>query len=262
MSVEFVDFSCGYTKKNIVLKDISLKCNRGEILCILGNNGIGKTTLIKSIFDVDRIIRGDILIDGKSIKDISQKERASIFAYVPQVRKNMFDLPVEEVIMMGRANYIELFGFPKDIDYKLVDDAMVDLGLTNLRGKKYLNLSGGEQQLVMIARAIVQQTQYIILDEPESNLDYKNRKKVMNVIRKLADNGIGVIVISHMPEMAIYWNSKIFMISNERRGIYGTIDEVFKEHILNEIYGIDIGIATVKNRQGIETKVLFMEEEN
>ena len=97
MGIEFVNFSCGYSKKNVLLNNIDLKCSEGEILCILGNNGIGKTTLIKSIFDNSKILGGDILVDGKSIKGLSQKDRAAIFSYVPQVRKSVFDLPVEDV---------------------------------------------------------------------------------------------------------------------------------------------------------------------
>ena len=174
------------------------------------------------------------------------------------MRKSVFDLPVEDVIMMGRANYIDIFGSPNENDIKIVDEVMTRLHINNLQGNKYSDLSGGEQQLVMIARAIVQQTQFIILDEPESNLDYKNRKKVMDVIKELAESGIGIIAISHIPEMAIYWNAKVFMIGRERRYVYGTVDEVFKEDILSEIYDVGISIAAVKGFNGNEKKVLFL----
>lgn len=250
MDIRYKDVICGYAKNASVLSEVNFSCRPGEILCVLGKNGIGKTTLIRALFEKECLIDGTIFINGKSVRNMKVQELSQKVSYVPQARKNTFAYLVEDVILMGRAVHVGMFQMPDSKDYELVSQTMDRLGIGILKGKIFSNLSGGEQQLVMIARAMVQETQYIVFDEPESNLDFKNQKVIMNIIKELAEEGKGIIVISHKPDFAIFWNATLMLIFEDRTSIYGPLSRLLVEENLRKVYGVEMKIIDVENKMG------------
>lgn len=247
MNIEFKNVSCGYGNKNIV-SDLDVLIENGEAVCILGPNGIGKTTIFKAILQCCDIQNGNILIDGIDLGTMNISEMAKCFAYVPQAKNYSYEFTVFDVILMGRAVHIEKFKMPTDKDYKEVNNILKQLGLTDYKEKKYSELSGGEQQIVLIARAIVQDAKMILLDEPASNLDYKNQKKLIDTIRWLKQNEKGILMVSHNPEHAIMCCERTLLMFQNGNHKYGYTREVINEENLSKMYGVSIKSAKKEDR--------------
>lgn len=247
MKIELDNASVGY-EKNIVLSNINLSFESGQFYCLLGANGIGKTTLFKTILGFNPVISGNIFINGNSIKSISPKALAEYIAYVPQAKDNAYDMNVLEVVTMGRARFIKKFSQPSENDYSVSRSILERLKISKLAKKKYSELSGGEQQIVLIARALVQDSHFIIMDEPASNLDFENQKKVLECLSQLSGRGLGVILSSHSPDHAIFCNTQVVMIDKQKQLITGSIEETLTPQNLSAVYGVDIqlinGITT------------------
>lgn len=239
MRIELDNVSVGYDKTT-VLSNVSLSIESGQFICVLGANGIGKTTLFKTILGFIPPLDGNILIDEKDIRNIPSKELSDYLAYVPQAKNNIYDMNVLEVVVMGRARFINHFSQPSSNDYDKADEILRRLEIEKLRNKKYSELSGGEQQIVLIARALVQESRFIVMDEPASNLDFENQKKVLECLMQLSGRGIGVLLSSHSPDHAIYCNTKVVMIKNDKTIQMGSIDQMLSDQNLKAVYGVDI----------------------
>ena len=241
--------SCGYGDKNII-KDISIEIKSGEILCILGPNGVGKTTLFKTILGFLKLQSGEILLDNENIRSWSKKRLAKAISYVPQSHTPPFPFSVFDVVLMGRAAHLDMFASPSKKDKEIAEQAIDTLKISYLKNSIYTQISGGERQMVLIARALAQQAKIMVMDEPTSNLDFGNQIRVLQQINNLASKGFGVIMTSHFPDHAFLCSTKAALMQKNNAFIIGNVDEVITEENLKCAYGINVKIISVLNKNG------------
>lgn len=241
MKIELIDVCCGYEKKDI-LKDLNFTCETGNFYCILGANGIGKTTLFKTLLGFINPKKGQIIIDGHDLSKMSSKELARYISYVPQAKNNSYLYSVLDIVLMGRSLYINKFSSPSKNDMDITMKVLEQLDIVHLKDKMYSELSGGEQQIVLIARALVQEAKFIVMDEPTSNLDFENQKKVLHVLNVLAKNSVGIIMSSHSPDHAFYCNAKAILILKDKTVLEGPCETIITEDNLLKVYGVNIKV--------------------
>lgn len=244
MKIELKNVTCGYELKSII-QDISMEIKSGEVLCILGPNGVGKTTLFKTILGFLKLQKGEILIDGKSIFDHKPKELARLIGYVPQAHNPPFPFKVMDVVLMGRICHMGAFSSPSKKDFGIALDALKSLNILYLKDRIYTEISGGEKQLVLIARALAQQAKMLIMDEPTSNLDFGHQVRVLSHINELVKKGMGVIMTSHLPNHVFLCATRVSVIKNGRLLKIGKPDEVITKESLKYIYGIDTKVINI-----------------
>ncbi len=249
LKLEVRDAVCGYGKKNIV-SGISVNVSSGEILCLLGPNGVGKTTFFKTILGFLKLKSGEILIDGKNIHNYSRKQLAKIIGYVPQLHTPTFPFKVFDVVLMGRTAHIPMFSSPSKKDRYIAEKALEDLKISYLKDKVYTEISGGERQMVLIARALAQNPEILIMDEPTSNLDFGNQIKVLEQINKLSKKGLAIIMTSHYPNHAFLCSTKVAFMQKNNVFVVGDADKVVTEDNLRRAYGIDVKIINTSNSKG------------
>lgn len=192
-----------------VFQDVSFSLEKGEILTILGPNGAGKSTLLNCLANLYRPDSGRILLNGKPLDSYKVRDVAKIMGYVPQNHVPAYAYSVRDFVVMGRAPYLGTFQQPSEEDYALTDQVLEEMGMSELAFRPYTNISGGERQQAVIARAIVQQSELILFDEPTNHLDYGYQLNMIQMIRRLADKGYSIILTTHMPDHAIILNGKV-----------------------------------------------------
>jgi len=256
MKLELRDVSCGYDKAKPVIKDINLTLKDGDVCCILGPNGVGKTTLFKSILNLIPPLSGQICIDGKSVSSLSRRNLSDQMAYVAQAHIPAFPYQVREIVMMGRMGKLHLAGQPTRRDYEVCEQALEDVGIRHLRDKVYTEISGGERQLLMIARALAQSPRILVMDEPTANLDYGNMVIVIECIRILAEKGLCIIFTSHTPDHAFMTKAKTALLFRNEPMVFGTCDEVVTNRNLQNAYKTDIQVLEIMTPDGETTKVI------
>ncbi|KNY25177.1 ABC transporter ATP-binding protein [Pseudobacteroides cellulosolvens] len=248
MMLEVRDVSCGYGKKMVVEK-ITLNVVKGEILCLLGPNGVGKTTFFKSILGFLKLMGGEILLDGENISQIPKSRFAKVVGYVPQAHTPPFPFSVLDVVLMGRTAHLGLFALPSQKDVKIAENALEMLGVSYLKDRVYTEISGGERQMVLIARALTQEPKVLIMDEPTSNLDFGNQIRVLERIKRLSEKGLAVIMTSHFPNHVFLCSSKVALMQH-RSFLVGNADEIVTEKNLKSAYGIDVKITSAMDQKG------------
>lgn len=251
--LEIKNVACGYKKNKKtrrVVSNLSFSLREGEILCMLGANGIGKTTLFRSILGAISLLEGDILVNERSIVGLSKQERARYIAYVPQSHIPPFPYKVLDVVLMGRAAHLSAVSSPAEKDLRIARDALERLGIVKLEDRTYTELSGGERQLVLIARALAQETQILLMDEPTSNLDYGNQIRVLQEIKRLARGGKGILFTSHYPDHAFICGGKAVVLKNENEHMTGYCNEIITEETMREIYRIDTKVMETEMKNG------------
>ncbi len=246
MRLEVKDAACGYGLKTVI-QGISFDISSGDILCLLGPNGVGKTTFFKTLLGFLKLKSGEIRLNDRDIKTFSQKERARSIGYVPQAHTPPFPFTVLQVVLMGRTAHLGSFASPSRKDVNLADETLEMLGISFLRDRIYTEISGGERQMVLIARALTQQPEVLVMDEPTSNLDFGNQIRVLNRIRQLAASGLGVVMTSHFPDHAFLCASKVALMQRSNVFKYGTVDEVVTEENLRSAYGVDVRITSTND---------------
>lgn len=250
LKLEVIDAACGYNKKHSVLKYVNFSLETGKVCCLLGPNGCGKSTLFKSILGLLPLIDGKILIDGEDISSWSASRLATSMAYVSQSHKPPFPYHVEDVVMLGRVNSMGYMGKPSANDKHIVGQAMVDMGVYELKDKPYTEISGGELQLVMIARAVAQQAKIIVLDEPTAALDYGNAMRVIEKVRALAEQGMGVIMTTHNPDHALMCDSDVVLLQKNAPMMFGPATEIITERNLGSAYKVRVKIIEFDSPSG------------
>lgn len=234
----------GYSRK--VLDDASLVLKRGEVLCILGPNGAGKTTLLNCMAGLLTPQSGEIRLCGRDIKTMKVKEIASLAGYVPQLHTPSFDYRVIDFVLMGKAPDTGMFGRPGPEDEKECLDVLESMGLGHLAEKSYLDISGGERQQLLIARAIVQEPEVVLFDEPTAHLDYGNQHRVLRRIKQMASEGYSVVITTHNPDHALLLGDKAAIVSRGGRITQGDSSGILTEEKLSEVYGMDIRIKYIE----------------
>lgn len=241
------NISGGYTKKNDIVHDISFNMDAGDVVCVLGPNGCGKTTLFKMLLGFLPKSSGKVLLENKELDRLNQREIAKQIAYIPQAHMPAFNYTVMEMILLGRSAHILPLASPSREDYQMAKKAMEMLSIEHLSKKDYTKISGGERQLVLIARAICQQAQVLIMDEPSANLDYANQQLVMKTISKLSEEGFSVLISTHSPEHPFRLANKALLMKEGRCVGFGKTDEVLSSKALKEAYGINIEVVQVED---------------
>ncbi|MDR1020181.1 MAG: ABC transporter ATP-binding protein [Synergistaceae bacterium] len=241
------NLSCGYGGRTVVAS-VSAEVASGEIFCLLGPNGIGKTTLFKTVLGLIPPIGGRVFIGGRNAAEMSPKEIARVIGYVPQSRPPPFAFKVSDVIVMGRISRIGAWSAPGRTDHAAADSVMTRLGIDSLRDKLYTELSGGERQMVLFARALVCEPSFLMMDEPTSNLDFGNQAVVLSNIRSFADGGMGVIMTSHFPEHAFLCGAKVALMGPEGGFQVGDATEVITEKNMSAAYESPVAVARVPYR--------------
>ncbi len=236
LEIKGVDF--GYDEEHIVLHDINLDIRDPGLYCIIGPNGVGKSTLAKCVSKIVNPLSGEVLINGRNIKDMSHREVSEIVGYVPAFSQDVFSLSVVDTIMIGRHNHRRWGSRKKDLE--VVYKAMKIMRIRDLADRKFNELSAGQHQKVSIARGLVQETEVLILDEPTANLDVKFQVYVMELLRGIAEKlGIIILTICHDLNVTAKYSHKVIML--ERPGkiyAYGTPEEVITAENIEKVYGI------------------------
>ena len=238
-----------------VLKGISCNADYGDVLCLLGPNGCGKTTLFRMMLGTLPVTDGKIVIDGKNIHDFTTKALANMIAYIPQYHSPVFAYTVLDVVIMGRASHFSAFETPKEPDREAAFAALEKVNALHLANKKYTSLSGGQRQLVLIARAICQSAKIFIMDEPAANLDYANHQLLMNVISGLARQGYCIIMSTHSPEHPFSVGTKVLLMKTGKVVRFGTPKEVITSETLQSVYDIEMDVITAHDRYGCERTI-------
>ena len=192
--------------------DVTLDIAPGQVLALLGPNGGGKTTLLKTLLGLTPPQAGRITLDGQDLAAIAIQQRARLIGYVPQSQKMTFAFTVRELVLMGRTAHGGLFSRPSAKDHAVCDMVLAMLGIGFLAERPTSMVSGGELQLALIARAMAQEPRYIVLDEPTASLDFGNQGKVMRQLRRLADEGLGVLFTTHDPNQALQHADNVAML--------------------------------------------------
>lgn len=241
--LEVKNLSFSY-KTRAVLENFSFKVNESELTFILGPNGSGKTTLLKCILGILKP-KGAVVVENRNLFEISRKERAKNLAYVPQ-RSDTGFLTVFDTILLGRKPYM---GFsPSEEDYRIVEKVMSILALKDFETRRLFELSGGELQKVMIARALAQEPKILLLDEPTNNLDIRNQVEIMNLLRRIAkENKIAVISTTHDLNLAAIYADRILMVKDGRVYASGGKEILNRENI-KAVYGIDADVMRMDGR--------------
>lgn len=253
MEIKLENVACGY-ENVIILSNINLSFKTGEFWCILGSNGIGKTTLFKTLLGFITSKDGKIRIDGRDMSAINNKDIARYISYVPQAKTYSLQYSVLDTVLMGRACHIKQFSSPSDQDYDIAMKMLKKLEIDDLSGCMYSELSGGEQQVVLIARALAQEARFIIMDEPASNLDFENQKRILDVMKTLADKDVGIVMSSHSPDHAFYCDANVVLINKDKTILNGKASEIITSTNLKGGYGVDVGIISGTDAGGNEIK--------
>jgi iron complex transport system ATP-binding protein len=243
LRVEAIVF--GYPGRCLLLHDVSFTVGSGDIFCLLGPNGAGKTTLLRCILGVQRMQGGHILIAGREVHTLTARELARHIAYVPQVANPSVPFSVTEMVLMGRTPYVRALAVPTHADLEMALWALDKVGIGHLAPRLYTEISGGERQLVLIARALAQQACLLLLDEPTANLDLGNQIKVLQVIRELAEQGYAVLMTSHLPDHAFLLRSRVALLAQGQIAVSGWPEEVVTDAVLSQLYNTRIRVAEV-----------------
>lgn len=236
MTLGVEDLSFGYPGKTVG-RDVSLAVRPGEALALLGPNGGGKTTLLKTMLGLLEPHSGTVVLDGRPLTGISMAERARLIGYVPQAHAGAFAFSVRDVVLMGRTAHQGLFARPSAADRAIADAKLAELAITHLADQPYTMISGGERQLVLIARALAQEPRYVVLDEPTASLDFGNQGKVMRQIRALKARGLGVLFTTHDPNQALRHADTVAMLGCGTLLAEGKPGDILTEDRLQTLYG-------------------------
>ena len=242
LTVDRLSFS--YRRKP-VLHDVSFTLEQGQVLCVLGPNGVGKSTLFRCLLGLQKKYTGKVLLDDRDALDLSQRELARRIAYIPQFSSPVFQYSVFHTVLMGTTSQLGAFATPGRAQEALAMEALEKMGITQLKDRPVGMLSGGERQMVLIARALAQNSPLLVMDEPTASLDFGNSIRVMEMVKSLVDQGYGIVLSTHNPDLALRYGTHALVLDEGRVGSFGPPEQAVTPQLLTKIYGADVEILPV-----------------
>ena len=243
MNVENLSFSYGERE---VLHDVTFKVEYGEFLSVLGPNGVGKSTLFRCMLGLLTPSSGAAYVDGQKVAGLSTRLLAEKIAYIPQSHSPVFNFSVYDMVLMGTTAQTGSFASPGKRQRSLANKALDRLGIFHLKDRGYGSLSGGERQLVLIARAIAQQAKVLVMDEPSAALDFGNRMRVMRTVQGLTHDGYAVIQSTHDPEQAYMYSDKILALHGGKVAAFGTPQDTMDASLISALYGEEVEVCSMR----------------
>ena len=236
-------------RKEDLFRGLSFHIPEGAATALLGPNGAGKTTILDLTLGWLPPREGEVLLEGKSVSRWTHRKRGQYMALVPQDESIPFDYTVEEYILLGRAPYLPLPGFPGEKDRDIARESLEETGISSLAGRKVSRLSGGEKQLVLLARALTQQPRLLLLDEPASHLDLHNKERILGILKKLRNRGITLFFTSHDPELVLRLSDQAVLLKDGGVIHSGDSASVLNSSNLTKLYNIPVSIRQLEERK-------------
>lgn len=246
-AVKDLHFSYG---RNHVLQGVSFSADSGDFICLLGENGAGKTTLFRCMLGFLKGYTGEILIDGAPQKSYSVRALARKAAYIPQAHAPTFNYTVLQTVLMGTTAQLGRYASPGKKEEKKAEECLERLGIRHLAGRGFARISGGERQLVLIARALAQDSRVLIMDEPTANLDYGNQIRVMQQVQALAGEGYLILLSTHNPEHALLYSHKVLVLREGKTDLYGETRRILSAPVISDLYGIPVKVHQLDTGAG------------
>lgn len=244
MSVIVKDLSFSYGEHQI-LTDVSFTADSGEFLSILGPNGVGKSTLFRCVLGLLRDYTGSITVGGRDIRSLSVCDMSKRIAYIPQSSSSAFNYSVFDIVLMGTTAGLSTFRTPRKAEKERVEWALHKMGISHLSQRCFHRISGGERQLCMIARALVQRASVLLLDEPTASLDFGNQILVLSQIKALAEEGYTVIQTTHDPQHTYMFSDRVLALKDGRVLTEGAPKDVLDKSLMSALYGLDVEVSSL-----------------
>ncbi len=249
-----ISFNYDNATDGFCIKDLSLSVNKGEFITILGPNGSGKSTLLGLILGDLKPKSGEILFEGKPYYEFKRKEIAKKVSFVPQRYYSVYPFSVFEIVMMGRNPYLNMWGFESNKDVEKVEQALKKVGIYHLRNKSINSVSGGEAQRAFIARALVQEPELILLDEPNAHLDLEHQISIFGLLRKLnSENGVTIVLVSHDLNLAAYYGDRTILMQNGDIFMDDNKLDVLTQENIASVFGVNAKI--IRNQENINIAI-------
>jgi iron complex transport system ATP-binding protein len=244
MSIQIKELSFSYGAHR-VLDGVSFSAEAGSLLAVLGPNGVGKSTLFQCILGLLPNYRGMITVNGEDAKKIGIQEMARRVAYIPQSHSPVFNYSVSDIVLMGTTAQVSAVRNPGRGQTALADAALDRLGIGHLRNRGYTRISGGERQLVLIARALAQNAKILVMDEPTSSLDYGNQIRILTHVKKLTAEGYTVIQSTHNPDQTFLFADRVLALSKGHILKQGRPADVISEALIKTLYGVEVEVQSL-----------------
>jgi iron complex transport system ATP-binding protein len=238
LEVEGLTFTHDHSRYQ--LRDVSLTVGSGQVCCLLGPNGTGKTTLLRCLLGLLTPEAGTVLLDGEPIRDLSARALARLVAYVPQSMSTPFPFTTLDIAVMGRTPHLSVTSSPSRADRRLAARALEQVGIGHLADRSFTSLSGGERQLALFARALTQEAELLILDEPTAALDYGNEVRVLHLIRDLGRSGRTIVMSTHQPDHPLRYGDQAVLLDGGRVVADGPPADVVTGDLLSEVYQVRV----------------------
>ena len=245
MTLEVKNLQFAY-KKNIVLKGVDFIADAGQCICLLGENGAGKTTLFRCLLGLLDGYKGSIHIGGVNGKSLSTRGLAKKIAYIPQAHTPLFNYTVFQTVLMGTNVLTRGTGTPGRAEREITGQMLERMNISHLAERGFAELSGGERQLALIARALAQKSRILVMDEPTANLDYGNQFRVMRQVKQLAKSGYLVVLSTHNPEHALLYSDKALVLKDGKALMYGEPESVLSPEMIKNIYGVSVELQKMQ----------------
>jgi iron complex transport system ATP-binding protein len=245
VEIDKIAFSYTNDPAHAIFRDVTFSIGPGDIFCILGPNGTGKSTLLKCVSNVLSGWHGDIRLDGHQLSAMGTSDVAKGIGYVPQNQVPAFPFQVKDIVVMGRAPHLNVFSSPGKRDREIASEALETVGILPLAERPCTMLSGGEWQLTLIARALAQEPRVMILDEPTSHLDLGNQVRILRVVKSLAESGMGIVMATHFPDHAFIAATTVAIMNRGGFAHMGLPEEVITDWNMKDAYGVDVKVMRV-----------------
>lgn len=251
--IVFQKVSFGYdVGRGYVLNELDFSISKGKITAILAPNGGGKTTLLYLALGWLKPKRGLVFVDGRPLSTFNRKELGKKLALVPQSEYSPFAYSVLEVVLLGRAPHLPNLSMPSEADVQIALTALGQAGISSLAEKSITTLSGGERQLVSLARALAQQPEILLLDEPTAHLDLQNVRRLVDILRQLRRNGVTILFSSHDPQVVASLADEVILLKNGSLLTKGNVAETLTAAQLSHLYQIPVIVRDLEGKRFVE----------